>query len=420
MIKKKKEKQSKGTKKQKTVIKNILENPFSLKLSYVGEDHEREIAKQLESCCEDLNAPSCKPPWNEVQKFKKGEERRKFCEEYRRNFMEKIRSDPNSLREYESVKEALSHLVFGYNAVMRALEKNNVAGILVKKDASPISLIEMFLPGCVNKCLPLVPLSGLDKILKSRNSTGFPKSIMVLGMKHSVKEKSCRFYHLYDKMSETLDCMLKAHHASSEEPDKEKDVNLDNVDGMEIFTDSNIENVESLMEKDGASDTYPVDLDLYHLKRKSKGERVFVPKVEATQTESLDTISLNSGPDNSHMNLDFIPTSFESHQLKPYKEKQKPFLKAFREKKKEIAKPKPNPTATVQFQFNFFLDKEGDPSLEITEEKAGHSQISMGTKRKLEKTGNEKTIRKKKKNKGLDKSGNGDQTKRKEKQSLSS
>ncbi|KAG0710522.1 hypothetical protein GWK47_022636 [Chionoecetes opilio] len=252
---------------KKNIIKNYLESPFALEWPQLTLVDEEEIIAIVQKSCSGLRKLECKPPWKQVSKYK-GANRRSFLEECNKKFQDNL--DPDGIKQMNKRKEALSHLIFGYNAVMRALEKDCVAGILVKKNVEPIFVTRTFLPGCAKKCIPLVPLNDLDIILKDKETLSLPHACMVLGVKPSVKQKSNRFHSLYTKMCKVLSV------DEVNENDRE-DVESRKSTGDE--SDSESSKCSYRLSK--------TDIEAFHLNRNSNGRRAFVPSAHEMQTDDL-------------------------------------------------------------------------------------------------------------------------------------
>lgn len=271
----------KGIKKpKKNIIKNYLESPFALEWPELTPDDEEAITALLQKSCAGLRKLECKPPWKQVAKYK-GAERKSFLKECHMKFQENL--DPESKKQNDKRKEALSHLIFGYNAVMRALEKDDIAGILVKKNVDPVFVTKTFLPGCAKKCIPLVPLNDLDMVLKDKETLSLPHACMVLGLKTSVKEESNLFYPLCVKMCETLNV-------------EEEDMSEDVCENDEVESSAACK-----LEKKKPKRTYKLsdtEISSYHLKRSSKATRAFIPHAQELAVKdsdlNMDFVGLNS------------------------------------------------------------------------------------------------------------------------------
>lgn len=328
--------------KKKVVVKNTLESPFSLDWPAVNDSYYDSIRNLLRKSCSGLKAPS-KPPWKELRKFKK-EERKCFLEEYEKKILGNI--DAEASQKSQERKEAMSHLVMGYNQVMRALEKDEIVAVLAKKNVQPGFLIKTFLPGCANKGIPLIALYGLDVILQSDETLGLKHHCMVIGLRPSVKEASCRFNQLYLEMCKAVQL----------EGDMEED---DNNSGNEVDEDEDDEMETEDKENVAVTPThYPLteeQIESYHLKRSNKKERVFIPgqgvrdqKKQKVNRES-DFLSFGTLDDDLVTDADELQLSF-----RPKKEK----TKTFREEKKPPQDLPP--PQEVNFDSMFLIDEEGD------------------------------------------------------------
>lgn len=305
----------KGFRKKKLVVKNTLESPFSLEWPNMSKSCYDSIQKLLRKSCSGLK-PMSKPPWKEVQKFQK-EERKQFLEEYKKHFIEN--GDQEALQRKQEREEAVSHLIFGYNAVMRALERDQIAGILVKKNTSPDFVVKTFLPGCANKNIPLVALTDLDLILKNEKTLGLSHACMVVGLKPSVKENSCRFNSLYTKMCEAVGLNI-----SDLQEEFESEEELDDSEGDDMEVDDK-ENTQTPQAQNILTEEL---IQSYYLKRSSRKERIFTPgremKVQRTEATGLgsDFISIATDVD--------LPKDTKPQQLVNRKPK-KHFKKTVRE-----------------------------------------------------------------------------------------
>ncbi|XP_042867743.1 uncharacterized protein LOC122250417 [Penaeus japonicus] len=346
----------KGLKKKKSVVKNTLESPFSLDWPSISGAHYTSIGNLLRESCSGLKAMN-KPPWKELQKFKK-EERKRFLEEYQRKFVENV--DGEASQRNKEREEALSHLILGYNAVMRALERDETVAVLAKRNVQPGFLIKTFLPGCANKGVPLVALYGLDTILQSEETLGIGHHCMVLGLKPSVKEPSCRFNQLYVEMCKAVqldECRM--------EDDDDDDANGENEvedEEEEMETEDKENNKEN---KAIAPAQYPLteeQVQSYYLKRGNKKERMFIPgqglKDRKTQSASGESEFISFGTrdddfpeDTKELQLSLRPTVKKS--AKPKEDKKPP---------KDFPPPE-----EVDFDSMFLIDDEGDTSNAVEE-----------------------------------------------------
>lgn len=349
---------------KKNIIKNYLESPFALEWPELSTSDEEAIIALIQKTCKGLRKLECKPPWKQVARYK-GAERKSYLKECHIKFQENL--DPDSKKQNDKRKEALSHLIFGYNAVMRALEKDGVAGILVKKNVDPVFVTKSFLPGCAKKCIPLVPLNDLDLLLKDKETLGLPHACMVLGLKTSVKEESNLFYSLYIKMCEAL-CV------------EEEDMNKD------VYEDDELENsAADDMESKNSKCSYKLsetEISSYHLKRKGKGTRAFIPHAQEPEVK------------NSDLNVDFVGfKSLEDQNNKLIQEKAES-RKTMRGKLKNFNRAA-SVNEDVDFSSMILIDASGDEnhSMEIDKVKEEASdtkeltnKASHKTKRKIKKT----------------------------------
>ena len=265
---------------KKNIIKNYLESPFALEWPELTTEDEEKLTALVRESCSGLRKVECKPPWKQVAKHK-GADRKAFINEYNKKFQENL--DPDAIKQNNKRKESLSHLIFGFNAVMRALEKDCVAGILVKKNVDPGFVTKSFLPGCAKKCIPLVPLYDFDLLMKDKETLGLPHACMVLGLKPSVKEEANLFNPLYLKMCEAL---------SVEEEEIDEDVSDDDIQS------STVDDQES----ESSKISYKLsesEIKSYHLKRSGiQGRRAFTPHAQQMQVKdenvSVDFVGFNS------------------------------------------------------------------------------------------------------------------------------
>ncbi|XP_047487950.1 uncharacterized protein LOC125038510 [Penaeus chinensis] len=329
--------------KKKVVVKNTLESPFSLDWPAISDSYYDSLRNLLQKSCSGLKPPS-KPPWKELRKFKK-EERKCFLEEYEKQILENI--DAGVCQRSQERKEAMSHLVMGYNQVMRAMEREEIVAVLAKKNVHPGFLIKTFLPGCANKGIPLVALYGLDVILQSDKTLGLKHHCMVIGLRPSVKETSCRFNQLYVEMCKAVQLV---------EGDMEEE---DAGSGNEV--DENEEDEMETEDKENKANTpaqYPLteeQIESYHLKRINKKERIFIPgqgvRDQKTQGANLESDFLSFGTLGDDLLTD---TNQLQLSLRPKKEKRKPVRM---EKKPPQDLPPPQ---EVNFDNMFLIDEEGD------------------------------------------------------------
>ncbi|MPC13569.1 hypothetical protein E2C01_006307 [Portunus trituberculatus] len=354
----------KGIKKpKKNIIKNYLESPFALEWPELTTGDEEAITALIQKTCKGLRKFECKPPWKQVTKYK-GAERKSFLKECHIKFQENL--DPDSKRQNDKRKEVLSHLIFGYNAVMRALEKDGVAGILVKKNVNPVFVTKSFLPGCAKKCIPLVPLNDLDMLLKDKETLSLPHACMVLGLKTSVKEESNLFYPLYIKMCEAL-CV--------EEEDMNEDV-CEN-DELENSAADGLENKNSKCSYK-LSET---EISSYHLKRNGKGTRAFIPNAQEVEVKDSD------------WNMDFVGFKSLEDQNNIFKQDEAKSRKKVQDKLRDF-NGAASVSENVDFSSMILIDASGDENLSVETDKVKDkasdveklpNKVSPKTKRKAKK-----------------------------------
>lgn len=317
---------------KKSAVKNTLENPFVLNWPVISSEHEGEIRSLLQKSCSGLKKLTWKAPWKEVVKLK-GADRKAFLKEYQKKFFENL--SPSDVEQNKEREDSLSHLLFGYNAVMRALEKGCIIGVLVKKNVNPSIVVKAFLPVCANKCIPLVPLYDLDALLKSEETLALPHACMVLGLKPSVKDETNRFYSLFTKMCEAV------HLATEEDSDE---------DFVEHFSVK--DNKENKMLTTCSQLTFE-QIQSYHLTRTHKGKRAFIPGER--KEKNVDVMGFGS---------DFIGFEPTEKEVSLYTEKQqldrKP--KLFNKNVKNAAEEKES-CGTVDAMESgtlFFIDVENN------------------------------------------------------------
>ncbi|XP_063858305.1 uncharacterized protein LOC135099741 [Scylla paramamosain] len=350
---------------KKNIIKNYLESPFALEWPELTTGDEEAITALIQKSCAGLRKLECKPPWKQVAKYK-GAERKSFLKECHMKFLENL--DPDGKKQNDKRKEALSHLIFGYNAVMRALEKDGVAGILVKKNVDPVFVTKSFLPGCARKCIPLVPLNDLDMILKDKETLSLSHACMALGLKTSVKEESNLFFPLYIKMCEALNV-------------EEEDMNEDVCENeLESSAANNLENKNSKCSYK-LSET---KIRSYHLKRNGKGTRAFTPHAQELEVRDSD------------LNMDFAGFKSFDAQNNRFRQDDAESRKTVETKLKNF-----NRAAAVSENFDFssviLIDASGDENHSIESDKVKDkasdvekllNKASHKTKQKAKKIGN--------------------------------
>lgn len=359
---------------KKNVVKNTLESPFALDWPVISSEHEGEIRSLLQKSCSGLKKLTCKPPWKEVVKFK-GADRKAFLKEYQKRFLENL--DPSDVERNKEREDSLSHLIFGFNAVMRTLEKGCIVGVLVKKNVEPPFIVKAFLPCCANKGIPLVPLDDLDGLLKSEETLAIPHACMVLGLKPSVKDERSRFYSLFAKMCEVV-------HVETED-DSDEDFVAEKMEcSIENSTEDDKENKKFMTN----SQLTVEQIQLYHLKRTHKGKRAFIPGKRKEQ--NVDIMGFGSN---------FISFGRTEMEVFPNTEKQqldrKP-TKLFKKKLKETKKKKVSHSTleTVDSSSMFFLDDGSNDEAAYQERGKNDKQESSGLELKTD--GKEKCLKKKK------------------------
>lgn len=352
MIKSKQVQPIKKVKKPKrNVIKDYLESPFALEWPKLTPEDEEEVIALLRKSCSDLKQLYSRPPWKQVAKYK-GNERKAFLKEHFQKFQESL--DADSIKMMKEREEAVSHLVFGYNAVMRAVEQDRIAGILLNKNVKPDFVTKAFLPGCAKKCIPLVPLNDLEMILREKETLALPHKCMVLGLKPSVKDETNLFYPLYTKMRAAL---------SVEECDEDSSED----DDCEEIPETDKEEKES---PKPSGQLLEVDISLYHLKRSSiKGRRAFIPGVEEVQVKE------------SNISEDFLSFgTMQTQQEVPAEPKKVP------ENKPVNLQTSPAVDENVDISSMILIDASGDenPLVEkSSEEKPAENKGKAKRKRKL-------------------------------------
>ncbi|XP_064096084.1 uncharacterized protein LOC135207974 [Macrobrachium nipponense] len=365
-----------GSKKQRTVVKTTLDNPFSVKLPVIEEESEKEIKLQLEQCCSNLSLPIFSPAWKEIYNLK-GKERTQYCRKFKKDALEKLLGSPDSAERYKVVQEGRSHLIFGYNSVMRALEQNRLAGILLKKDITPTFLGEMFTLGCQSRNIPLVPLSGLDDTLKREDTLGVKHRIMVVGLTLSVQESSSRFFPLYCCMQKTLqdigETRLKLGHLPDEvvsekamgtHPDKliinensrvnkaKTPIPIEVSAGFTDVIDIRENGVKFIAQEGIApkNKLTPEEIKSYHLKRSNNSKRIFIPGTKKAENLDLKEDIICFSPSDVRMPL---INNGNMAIIRPTKEPKE---------KSESIEEKP-----VGFTFNFSVNRVSDEDADVTE-----------------------------------------------------
>lgn len=346
---------------KKNVVKNTLDSPFALDWPVLSTKHEEEIRSLLQMVCSGLKKLSCKPPWKELKKLK-GAARKAFRKEYLQNWQESL--DTDVVIENRKKEEILSHLIFGYNAVMRALEKDSLAGVVVKKNVEPTFVVKTFLPGCANKCIPLIPLDDLDNLLKNESMLALPHACMVLGLKPSVRDESNRFYPLFAKMCEAVDVHI------------EDDVNEEFDNRMECIIKNSV--TEDKENQTCISSNFLTDeqIQLYHLKRTDKNKRVFIPG--EIKEQKIDAVAF--GSDFIGFESIKIDVPVQGEQLQLGRESAQ--LTKLKLKNLEKKGPSFSSLETMDLSNILFIDDKGDQEEDCVKQKSNSLEATASSKMK--------------------------------------
>ncbi|XP_047741017.1 uncharacterized protein LOC108680466 isoform X1 [Hyalella azteca] len=182
-----------GTKKfqsKKPLSKQILKPPLSVQWPPVTKENAELIKLELSNVAQGLRETKrLRPPWKLLRKIPKAE-RAEEIQKFRDSHLAGLSSNDREafIRDEKSKKEKLTHLVMGYNEIMRHLNQGSLGALLVNKNATPELLPKSFLPGCYCRCIPVVAIENLHEFLGKCIAVGFRKS---------VAEKSSPFHNLY-------------------------------------------------------------------------------------------------------------------------------------------------------------------------------------------------------------------------------
>lgn len=226
---------NKNVKKKKDNTKALIDNPFSLDWPSIDNGNHSKVVSCLKLSFKDY-----------LSTLKKTEE----CENNKESTIAKV-SGKTTKNPLSKVNPAC--IIFGYNAVMRGLEKENIKIVLVNAGASPKMLIKSFVPICNLQSIPLIPVNNLSQIF---GDIGI-RSTLAVGFTLVACEKEGPFHKLFISCCEALDYDDNRESlSSSKEPSKSKG------------------NEQSQLEDSKKANT---NISSYHLNRENRKKRVFEP-----------------------------------------------------------------------------------------------------------------------------------------------
>lgn len=174
-------KNNKSKKKKKDAVKCTIESPFNLNLPSLDFGIYSDIVSTLNRSFDAY-----------VQKVKMEEAG------------DADTSAPRNIKNVTKrlVVKAFPHcVVFGYNSVMRGLEKGTIKSVLVKAEAMPSFLIKAFIPVCQLKKIPLIPVKNLSQTFHKHIST---KSVLAVGFTATACQGNGPFRDLFLKCCKAL------------------------------------------------------------------------------------------------------------------------------------------------------------------------------------------------------------------------
>ncbi|KAL7646337.1 UNVERIFIED_CONTAM: hypothetical protein RMT77_003246 [Armadillidium vulgare] len=301
-----KQKSKNNVKKKKDNTKSSIDSPFSLEWPSIDYGNY----SQLVSCLK--------------QSFGNYLTTIKRTKELEENTESTLVKDAKNHTKKLLTKADPACIIFGYNAVMRGLEKEKIKTVLVNADVKPDMIIKSFIPICNLRSIPLIPIKNLSGIFVKEVRI---KSTIAVGFTLSACEKEGPFHNLHLSCCRALgydNCEEDLSNKELSKPEDKKQVQLEN-----------------------SKQTKANQILSYHLKRENRSNRVFVPP-KKENTFDMSFIKLDKSE----------PPKLSPVTYGPKVKKKRKAATVFKEKT----------TLPEVSELSFFIDVDKDVDMEDEEE----------------------------------------------------
>ncbi|XP_033326148.2 uncharacterized protein LOC117220371 [Megalopta genalis] len=275
-------------------LRNVLAQPQDSFWPIVKESKKRsQLENLLMKLMPTVKRPNCTIPWSQLKQMDK-DERRKLKKE--------------SVLKQECIPDAeiLNSVVFGLNAITRALEKNTISCVIMDANIDPQLLVKHIIVMAWNKKIPILTLPNFKTTILS--AIGFSSAACAL--KDIVaKSPQHHFYQLYMKMCDIFNDTPLPKYSLQLFKDVEEHSHeiVDEKDMINLESESKVNVSEPIK--------FTLSTDVYKY-RTSRKERAFIPpsamnNFTKEKTDTDDFISLtNYDTDefdaNIHKNMRYI------------------------------------------------------------------------------------------------------------------
>jgi len=229
----------KSKKSSKIVAKNILSSPFAV-LGPINIDSGSQelIQKHFDEFKFNLSKPKGYANWKHLQKFKKGEERKAEILRLEKEYLDSL--EPEMRLENEKIEKSKQVVILGYNSIMRSLEKDQIAFVLLNEEKMQTLLCSALMTACQARNVPFSAISGLQNVYKNA---------CAMALKISVEKTPWNSIYEILKKSQKMS------------PTKE-----------------NIPGKSSIRKTKTAPVDNKIDISKYHLRKQSDGNLTYTPK----------------------------------------------------------------------------------------------------------------------------------------------
>ncbi|CAG0889190.1 unnamed protein product [Darwinula stevensoni] len=298
-----------SSRKKRKVLRPTLLNPYRIAWPKLNQEGKEELLAALQLSLEGLSALESSHDRSYKKKYlklymetkqqvwkEKGQERAEKKREGQKALHREVRSRLQAWQrelKQETVEQQVTRcglsinvlrekrfmMVIGVNAVMRAIERDRLAGVIVDGSPTCAPLVTPIVPLCLSRKIPAIALPSLSHVMASSIHVG---SCTALGLKRGVEKQGSPLHALYEAVSKCfkqqdldpgyaisfVSPRVNEGHETEASGISEKDESQPTSDGERL--DHLVKNRDSVNQEESKGFAY--------LHRGDSKQRVFVPR----------------------------------------------------------------------------------------------------------------------------------------------
>uniref|UniRef100_A0A146LWU1 Ribosomal protein eL8/eL30/eS12/Gadd45 domain-containing protein n=1 Tax=Lygus hesperus TaxID=30085 RepID=A0A146LWU1_LYGHE len=258
------------------VIRNLLSAPKENEWPRLPANETEILKLELEKKLAQLKVPRVKGSWKEMRKLSK--DKRKALA---REVEDKL--PPDVLKKMEVARQLRSWLFIGINAVSRAIESDAVSCCLLAEDVNPSNLVKHVVQLATHSKVPVFLVEGFKKYCKDVMgfpciALGFAKPCPPMGDNTVFTEACCLIEKFYENWTKNGNSTFASDNDAHDDPAPV---------GKHHSTTQTVSTITMADAQESCD--FLSSVSSFHLMRRSKYERAFVPDAPS-QSEDQESI----------------------------------------------------------------------------------------------------------------------------------